>query len=312
MKTNSKLSVIYDITKKCPWNCSICCMGAVSGCEALEGELSLERKLSLMDDLKEVNKSRDVYIDFSGGEIFTNMENVCVIEKAAALLGKEKVGISTSGFMMSDYLAKRLSNCICGCEMTMDVVPGQEYSLRPIGYSVAAANALPYLQKYGIQVGIQTVLARSNCNERNLKDLYEYLCKAGVDNWSLLKFYPSGRGANYKQEVLTEGEEAWAVSFITELDAANACKQKPTIDFHYTMKGHSKYSRECRCVRKSIGIMPDGSVTSCFWAIDAFTDIIDSKYLLGSVKRDTLGAILQGNKAAYWMKCVHECELTAA
>lgn len=312
MNTNSKLSVIYDITKRCPWNCSICCMGAVPDCEALKGELSLEKKLSLMDDLAEVNQIRDVYVDFSGGEIFTNMDNVLVIEKAAALLGKSKIGISTSGFMMTDNLAERLSHCICECEMTMDVVPGHPYPLRPIGYSIAAANALPHLRKHGIRTGIQTVLAHSNCNAQNLRNIYSYLCKAGVDNWSLLKFYPSGRGANYKQEVLTEEEEAWAVSFITELDASNKHDQKPMIDFHYTMKGHSKYSMECRCVRKSIGIMPNGSVTSCFWAIDSSTDIIDSKYLLGSTKHNTLGEILRGDKAAYWMSCMHKCELVAA
>ena len=59
----SKLSVIYDITKKCPWDCSICCMGACSGTDALKDELSLECKLHLMDDLKQVSQIRDVSID---------------------------------------------------------------------------------------------------------------------------------------------------------------------------------------------------------------------------------------------------------
>ena len=78
------------------------------------------------------------------------------------------------------------------------------------------------------------------------------------------------------------------------------------------MKGHKKYSRECRCVRKSIGVLPNGSVTSCFWAIDSSMEIIDSKYLLGSVKDNTMDEILNGDKAAYWMNCAHECELKAA
>lgn len=312
MKLYPKLSVIFDITKKCPWNCSICCMGALPGREALVGELPLDRKLSLMDDLAEVNQTREVHIDFSGGEIFTNMENVLVVEKAASILGKEKVGISSSGFMMSDNLAERLSHCVNDFEMTMDVLPGRKYMLRPTGYAMAAANALPHLQKYGIKTGIQTVLAHSNCNEENLLELYKYLCKVGVDNWSLLKFYPSGRGAEYKQEILTTEEEAWAINFINKMDSANGCDKKPKIDFHYTMKGHRKYSAECRCVRRSIGIMPDGSVTSCFWAIDSASGIIDPKYLLGSVRDNTVGEILKGEKAAYWMNCVHRCEFIAA
>lgn len=312
MKGYPKLSVIYDITKKCPWNCNICCMGAVSTCEALKGELPLDRKLSLMNDLLEVDQTRDVYIDFSGGEIFTNMDNLLVVERAALLLGKEKIGISSSGFKMSDSLAERLSYCISDFEMTMDVVPGCPYALRPMGYSEVAAKALPHLQKYGIRAGIQTVLAHSNCNENNLRELYRYLCEMKVGNWSLLKFYPSGRGARYKQEVLTSDEESWAVKFITELDASNSAKDKPEVDFHYTMKGHKKYTSECRCVRRSIGIMPDGSVTSCFWAIDANTGIVDTKYLLGSVVNNTVGEILNSEKSAYWMRCPHKCEFVAA
>lgn len=310
MKT--KLSVIYDMTKRCPWNCSICCMGATSGKNSLGDELDLDRKLSLMEDLAVVDLFRDVHIDFSGGEIFTNMDNILVIEKAAELLDKEKVGISSSGYRIDDAVAKRLSHCISDCEMTMDVVPGQNYHLRPIGYAVAAAKAIPHLQRYGIGTGIQTVLAHSNCNEETLRSLYEYLCDAGVDNWSILKFYPSGRGANYPEEALTEEEETWAVEFIKSLDAENQSSKKPEIDFHYTMKGHKKYSKECRCVRKSIGIMPDGAVTSCFWAIDSDTGVIDTKYLLGSVKEDSLAEIITGERAAYWMYCTHKCELSAA
>ena len=306
------LSVIYDITKHCPWNCSICCMGATSDCESTKNELSLERKLSLMDDLALVNQFRDIRIDFSGGEIFTNMDHLLVLEKAASLLGKEKVGISSSGYGIDDRVACRLSACISDCEMTMDVVPGTKYSLRPTGYALAAAKALPHLQKYGISTGIQTVLAHSNCNEQNIRALYEYLCQMSVDNWSLLKFYPSGRGANYPLEVLTEEEERWVVDFIKGLDAANPSLKKPKIDFHYTMKGHQKHSTECRCVRKSIGIMPDGTVTSCFWAIDSNAGVIDPKYLLGSVKEDSLAEILCSEKAAYWMYCPHHCELPVA
>lgn len=307
-----KLSVVYDITKSCPWDCSICCMGASSSCEALEGELPHERKLSLMDDLKEVDRTRDVHIDFSGGEIFTNMDHLLVIERAALLLGKEKVGISTSGFKMTDPLAERLSRSVSDCELTMDTVPGREYPLRPTGYAQAAAHAIPHLRKHGIRTGIQTVLAHANCTEQILRDLYEYLCEAGVDDWSLLKFYPSGRGKDHANECLSEAEEAWAVKFITALDASNDSTRKPEIDFHYTIKGHKKYSTECRCVRRSIGILPDGTVTSCFWAVDSHTNVISPRYLLGSVTQNTLREILEGEKAMYWLNCAHKCDLSVA
>ncbi len=308
----SDLSVIYDMTKNCPWNCAICCMGATPDRDRCGDELTLGEKMQVVENLAEANQIRKVRVDFSGGEIFTDPDNVRVVEYAAKLLGRENVGISTSGYRLDDAMAKRLSGCISDCEMTMDTVPGTRYPLRPDGYASAAAKAVPFLKKYGITTGIQTVLAHSNCNAGNLQALYEWLCLHEVDAWSILRFYPSGRGAAYPEERIGKEEEAWAVGFITEMGKANGSVGKPKIDFHYTMKGHGKYSEECRCVKKSIGVMPDGEVTACFWAVDAETGIIDSKYRLGNLKEERLTDMLRGGKAAYWLDCHHTCGLGAA
>ncbi len=308
----NKLSVIYDMTYQCPWGCPICCMGATSCREGCRDELTLAEKKRIVEKIAEAQEIRQVRVDFSGGEIFTDLDHVEVMEYAARLLGRENIGISSSGYRIGDDMARRLAGCISDCEMTMDTVPGSKYALRPEGYSLAAAKAVPFLKKYGIATGIQTVLAHSNCNEENLRSLYDWLCRHGVDCWSILRFYPSGRGAAYPQERISQEEEAWAVRFITEMGEANPDNSKPAIDFHYTMKGHKKYSTECRCVKKSIGIMPNGTVTSCFWAVDAGTRIVDAKYELGNLRQQSLVDILQGEKAAYWMKCRHGCELGAA
>lgn len=306
------LSVIYDMTRNCPWNCAICCMGATLDRGGCSGELTVPEKLRAVEKIAELSSLRDVRVDFSGGEILTDLDNLEVIEYAAGLLGREKVGISTSGYRLDDAMAHRLSKCVSDCEMTMDTAPGMHYALRPDGYALAAARAVPFLKKYGVTTGIQTVLAHSNCNAEILRPLYDWLCRNGVDCWSLLRFYPSGRGAAYPQERISPQEEEWAVRFITDLDEANPSASKPRIDFHYTMKGHRKYSAECRCVKKSIGIMPDGEVTSCFWAVDAETGIVESKYRLGNLREQSLVDIIQGEKAAYWMNCHHDCELGAA
>lgn len=308
----NNLSIVYDVTRQCPWNCAICCMGAEMKKNECVRELSFEEKMDVVEKIAEVKHIRNVRVDFSGGEIFTDMRNVEVIEHAAEILGCENIGISSSGYMIDDKLARRLSKCICECEMTMDVAPGQSYSLRPRGYALAAAKAVPFLKKYGITTGIQTVLAQSNCQEKILRDIYSWICNEGVECWSLLKFYPSGRGADYPEEQLNEEMEAWVVGIIQEMHRRNTAKHKPKIDFHYTMKGHEKYSDECRCVKKSIGIMPDGEVTACFWAVDSNTGIIAPKFRLGNLKEQTLTDIILGEKAEYWMNCRHCCELKAA
>ena len=50
-----KLSVIYDVTALCPWNCPICCMGASSDRSCLCNELSLEEKLSVVRQVRELS-----------------------------------------------------------------------------------------------------------------------------------------------------------------------------------------------------------------------------------------------------------------
>lgn len=303
------LSVVYDTTRYCPLGCPVCCMAASNKNVCLKEEPSIEEKLQIVENIAEASRLRNIKIDFSGGEIFTNMEHIKVIERAARLLGADNIGISTSGYNIDDKVAYQLSKCISECEMTMDTIPEKPYPLRPKKYAITAANAIPHLQKYGIKVGIQTVLARSNCKKAYLLELYNWLCLHNVDFWSLLKFYPSGRGAAYAQEELKPEDENWAVRFITNLGNNNLSEHKPKIDFHYTMKGHEKYSNECRCVKKSIGVLPNGDVTACFWAIDEQTGVIDPKFLLGNLKQERLVDILKSDKATYWLECSHQCEL---
>ena len=301
------LSIVYDMTKLCPWSCPICCMGATSEREACQDELPLAHKLALMEEIQDLECP--VKLDFSGGEFLTNPENLTVIERAAALLGREWIGVSASGWHIDGDTAARLSACCAECEMTMDTLPCRTYALRPAAYAAAAAKAVPPLRAHGVRIGIQTVLARSNTNPSNLTELYSWLCENGVDEWSLLRFYPSGRGAAFSDECLSPDLERWAVRFIQRLDRENPSPRKPSVNFHYTMAGHPKSSSECRCVHKSIGILPNGTVTACFWAVDANTGVVDPKFLLGSLRESTLKEILDSAAAAYWTAEPHCCEL---
>lgn len=310
MDLKPPLAIVYDMTRVCPMNCRICCMGAVSAKKDAGDELTPEEKLALINQSGELRKDRDVNMDFSGGEIFTDMNNVNVLEHAASIHGKEKIGVSTSGFRIDSALAHRLAGCVNEVEMTMDAPPGVRYKLRPKAYAETAAKAIPHLREAGIQVGIQTVLAQSNSDCATLRKLYAELCARGVNVWSLLAFYPSGRGAEYPEERLTPEKQQAIVNFLKELHFDNPSACKPTLDFHYTMPGSGK-SQECRCVRKSIGILPNGEVTACFWAVDHGTSISDPKFRLGNIREHSLAEIFKNQQAMYWASCAHTCELEA-
>lgn len=307
------ISIVYDVTAHCPWNCSICCMGATRDESCRNKELSLEQKLDVARQVKELSENGyDVRIDLSGGEIFTDIDShKKLISALSSSLGKENVGISCSGYKIDQSLADFLGNTVHDVEMTMDVVPFRPYKLRPVGYSVAAAKAVQFLKSSGCAIGIQTVVSKYNCSYNDALAIYAWICANNVDNWSILRFFPSGRGAAFPEAQMNDAECESYVHMVQHMAESIPSDNKPEVDFHYLMPGHKKHTDVCRCVRHSIGILPNGDVVACFWALDSNTGTIDPKFLLGNVKKNTLLEILNGERARYWSDCSHCCELAA-
>lgn len=310
----TNLSIIYDVTAMCPHNCAICCMGASSDPSVRKDELSQGQKLEIVRQIGDLRDSGvDVRVDLSGGEIFTDKPNHTELIKALSdTLGKSKVGISCSGYGIDDELASFLAQTVSDVEMTMDVVPYEPYILRPTNYSVCAAKAVGKLKAAGVTVGIQTVVSFYNNTYDHALAVYSWLAANKVDNWSLLRFFPSGKGAAFPEAAMSDRECENYVHMVQGMIAATPVAHKPVVDFHYSMPGHPKHSNICRCVRHSIGILPNGDVVACFWALDSNTGAVDPKYLLGNVKDNTLMKILDGKRAHYWSDCTHCCELYAA
>lgn len=308
-----KLSVIYDVTALCPWNCSICCMGASSDKSCRSNELTQEQKLNVVHQVKELSDNGyDVRIDLSGGELFTNVpDHAELLSVFSSAIGREKVGVSCSGFRIDKKLAEFLGKTVHDVEMTMDVVPHRPYKLRPTGYSIAAANAVPLLKAAGCEVGLQTVVSSYNANFSDALAVFAWACANRVDNWSILRFFSSGRGADFPEAAMNNMQCEDYVHMVQKMVSEIPIEHKPKVDFHYLMPGHEKYTDECRCVRHSIGILPNGDVVACFWALDSNTGTVHPKYLLGNVRDISLLEILNGEKARYWSDCRHCCELSA-
>ena len=309
-----KLKIIYDATKFCKWNCPICCMGASPDEKCRADELSLSQKLDLAEQIKDLkNHDYDVSVDVSGGEIFNSEslieEHKKLLLKLNEAVGKENLGVSCSGANMSEELAGFLAGTVSDVEMTMDVVPYRSYVLRPVGYSVAAAKAVVRLKAAGCKVGLQTVVSTYNLRYEDALAVFAWAAANGVDNWSLLRFFPSGRGESFPEAAMTDEQCLEYVRMVQKMIAAFPVDHKPEVDFHYTMPGHKKYSDVCRCVRHSVGILPNGDVTACFWAVDNSTGVVDPKFYLGNVKSSSLSEILDSPNAHFWSDCEHCCEL---
>ena len=300
-RTNT-LSVIWNVTNKCPWQCKFCIMDA--GMDCSKKELVMKEKLKICENID----IKNVRIDFSGGEFMLEKDNhFKLIKVMSQKFGKANIGISTSGYGIGENEAEFLASKVSDVEMTMDAVPGVKYPYRQDEYHRMAGQAVKVLKKHGICVGLQTVLTKEHLrNESLLENLLQWMTDNHVDKWSLIRYFSYGRGHRFQNLEMSEEENCQVVSFVKEL--CNKDRNAPELDIHYLLPGSLK-DGSCRCVKKSVGILPDGSVTSCFWGLNENGSIKDDRFYLGNLLEKPLSEILQSENAKYWNGYCGDCPI---
>jgi MoaA/NifB/PqqE/SkfB family radical SAM enzyme len=265
-------SIIWNVTRACPWNCKFCCTAStyISHFKQINNKRCLdykfENELRYSDKVKIIDQmyKGDFRIDFSGGELFIDPLNADLILYASEKLGKNNIGVSASGAFVTDDLVRNLRDKINEFEITLDYTPFHYYESRPIGYHEYAQNAIFKLKENGIRVGIQTVLTIDNIDRQSLYTLLQWSESFGVDEWSLLRFFPVGRGSKHSQLTPSYSQYCNAVDYLKSISKDS----KVDTHFQYLLPNHSGYTLKCRAVKKSIGILPSGLVVGCFWCLD--------------------------------------------
>jgi len=82
-----EIPIIWNITNKCPYDCSFCCLSANSDVQ----DISLEDKLKIVRNLD----SKSIRID-SGGEPLINKENLRIIKELSKKFGKERISVTST------------------------------------------------------------------------------------------------------------------------------------------------------------------------------------------------------------------------
>lgn len=111
------MDVIWNLTRACPWDCTICCVSGFHICNTTEHiiqsaqkekgkELTLAEKLAVLKVLAD----RDFEIDFSGGDPLYYDEDFRVVEQATRWLPARKIGVSMTGSKITDAKLEFLKN----------------------------------------------------------------------------------------------------------------------------------------------------------------------------------------------------------
>lgn len=308
------MEAIWNLTRICPWNCSICCMSAIYAIQTNKiylqryeqnhgRELSFNEKLQILELLCNQGFS----VDFSGGDPLYTSEDLWIVEHATHLLPAKKISVSTTGKDFSDQKLQVLKK-VGVVELTIDALPERKINTRPHGYNFASYSALKKCIENGINARAVTVLTRNSLREESLSELYRTLCYIGVPEWEVLRFYPVGRAKKMWHMTPTEDELKQTMSFLLTLTGATR-----VVFQHSLPKLNEGHDYDCVAGREKIGILPDGTVTACAWALDYDKPIEEFK--LGRLPNDDLASILDlsqsiysvGTKSCRVFSCIKNC-----
>ena len=131
--------------------------------------------------------------------------------------------------------------------------------------------------------------SRKKMKPTNLKNVYDFLCDIGVNEWELLRFYPIGRGGIRQKSIPSASDYKETMQFLRSFRGSTK------IFFQHSLKMLEE-KIVCPAVREAIGILPDGQVTACAWGIDRKTQPFP-EFFLGKLPEQRLSEIIQTAKA---------------
>lgn len=285
------MDVIWNLTRACPWDCAICCVSGFHVCNTTEyivqsgakekgEELTLAEKLTVLKILAD----RDFEIDFSGGDPLYYDEDFRVVEQATRWLPSRKIGVSMTGNKITDAKLELLKK-VSIVEFTLDNLPEMENPFRLRGYNLASMIAIKKCVATGIKTRAVTVLYSPTITEKNLESVYHWLCENGISEWELLRFYPVGRATKLIEIIPSNSEYLKTMKFLRGLHGFTK------IFFQHSLR-ILEGTIKCLAVVDSIGILPDGQVITCAWAIDENCCPFKG-FRLGKLPEDDLDEILE-------------------
>lgn len=156
----------------------------------------------------------------------------------------------------------------------------------------------------GINVRAITVLYPITMSKKNLEDIYYWLCSNKIPEWELLRFYPVGRATDFVDVIPSNENYLKTMSFLKNLRGFTR------IFFQHSLKILEGDLR-CPAVLDSIGILPNGKVTACAWALSKNCFPFRGFYL-GKLPEENLDVILAKAKlSSKFAKMVKFCRTIA-
>lgn len=302
------MDVIWNLTKACPWNCAICCVSAIcvndGNRDAIKEsqkrkgeELSFDKKIEVLKMLAE----RNFRIDFSGGDPLYYNEDFEIVRQAIKLLPPQNISVSVTGSGYLDDERIEILKKLDTVELTLDNVNNHRNPFRPKGYAASSMTMLKMCVKVGIKARAVTTLHQHSMFRKNLEEVYVWLCDNGIQEWSVIKFCPVGRAVRFLQSMPSDAEYIKATKILREFDGYTKIIPQHSLEI-------LERKTRCNAAMDSFGILPDGRVVACAWALHKKC-IPFKEFELGKLPEDNLDDILRSARKNGYGDSAESCRI---
>lgn len=320
-----KLDIIWNLTRLCGWDCSICCVDAIQveegprgvvglrsdGLERVEfhaltghtnrfsaaaalvqaqgRELSLQRKLAVLRNLG----GFDVKLDISGGDPLALPENWTVLEAASATLGRDNITVTATGRGVPRNRVRTLARLIGEFNFTYDPAVGEHAANRPLGYAENNLRVGSLLTTLGVRTRAELPLTVANCEPEQLTQIYLTLMEAGIQRLLPMRLFPVGRGALHADAVPTPHHYATALATLRNLQQVHGRPVvRPQCALKALVPGYTAGENPCDLLSHSFGLMADGTLLLSPWAIGPHGAPLSREWVIGNLAEAPLSDLL--------------------
>ena len=181
-KNFNKIRVVWNLTNRCPFNCTMCVASANTRLEEnMDKNLILHSILSF--DKESIN------IDFSGGDPLFIDEDIEIVKKASKIIGKNNISISSTGLSISKLSDDEIYSLANSYDMTYDFPKKySKYDIRDSQYNSLNFEQCTRLKKLGINVDI--FIPIRNIDDIYLEQLAKDICEINPNSINILKCMP--------------------------------------------------------------------------------------------------------------------------
>jgi radical SAM protein with 4Fe4S-binding SPASM domain len=278
---------VWNFTNRCNLKCKHCYQSAGKG---LDGELTLDEKLAIVDQLGE---NYMPMIAFAGGEPTISDDLVPVLARCRDY--QIHTSLATNGALLTPKLADQLTEAgLRYVEVSLDSVNPEKHD-RFRGIPGAWAKTVEGMKTVvaapGLRLGVAMCVHHDNSDE--VRDMIEFAIDIGASCFAYFNFIPVGRGTGMVEQDITPDQRERLLELLNEyiqsgrIGVISTCPQFGRVCLAHSpiysgrvAASHAgsgsgtkarviaKYLGGCGAGRTYVSIQPNGNITPCVYMPD--------------------------------------------